>query len=153
MKTNKRRRTKLFGDQCLCCCLMHFIFFTANSFHEWISGHFTRKGHWRSYEVKNVTKSSDPCHLFRLYWQRRMCPFQVLLWYYKSLRFQIHLWFSASIVDFVLKMNLKNVQLQQETGDTCSWKGQLEKTRSWKVFSWKVSLKLERTDRSLKVSF
>ena len=40
-------------------------------------------------------------------------------------------------------------------GDTCSWKGQLERTRSWKVFSWKVcswkvSLKLERAKRSWK---
>ena len=23
-------------------------------------------------------------------------------------------------------------------GDACSWKGQLERTRSWKVLSWKV---------------
>ena len=26
--------------------------------------------------------------------------------------------------------------------DTCSWNGQLEKTRSWKVFSWKVSVQV-----------
>ena len=40
-------------------------------------------------------------------------------------------------------------------GDTCSWKGQLERTRSWKVLSWKVWSwkvwpKLERTERSWK---
>ena len=40
-------------------------------------------------------------------------------------------------------------------GDTCSWKGQLERTRSWKVlswkvWSWKVSLKLEMAKRSWK---
>ena len=39
--------------------------------------------------------------------------------------------------------------------ETCSWKGQLERTRSWKVRSWKVrswkvSLKLERAKRSWK---
>ena len=39
--------------------------------------------------------------------------------------------------------------------DTCSWKGQLKRTRSWtvlswKVRSWKVSLKLERAKRSWK---
>ena len=39
--------------------------------------------------------------------------------------------------------------------DTCSWKGQLERTRSWKVLSWKVWSwkvwpKLERTERSWK---
>ena len=39
--------------------------------------------------------------------------------------------------------------------DTCSWKGQLERTRnwkalSWKVRSWKVSLKLERAKRNWK---
>jgi len=39
--------------------------------------------------------------------------------------------------------------------DACSWKGQLERTRSWKVlswkvWSWKVALKLERTERSWK---
>ena len=44
---------------------------------------------------------------------------------------------------------------RQLEGDTCSWKGQLERTRSWKVFSWKVrswklSLKLERAKRSWK---
>ena len=56
-------------------------------------------------------------------------------------------------------------------GDTCSWKGQLERTRSWKVLSWKVwswkvcrswkepsevgknPAKLERTQRSWKVFF
>ena len=55
--------------------------------------------------------------------------------------------------------------------DTCSWKGQLERTRSWKVLSWKVwswkvcrswkepsevgknPAKLERTQRSWKVFF
>ena len=49
--------------------------------------------------------------------------------------------------------------------DACSWKGQLERTRSWKVLSWKVwswkepsevgknRLKLERTERSWKASF
>ena len=45
-------------------------------------------------------------------------------------------------------------------GDTCSWKGQFERTRSrkvlswkvwsWKVRSWKVSLMLERAKRSWK---
>ena len=39
--------------------------------------------------------------------------------------------------------------------DTCSWKGQLGRTRSWKVlswkvWSWKVSLKLERAKRNWK---
>ena len=39
--------------------------------------------------------------------------------------------------------------------DTCSWKGQLERTRSWKVLSWKVCswkvwLKFERAKRSWK---
>ena len=39
--------------------------------------------------------------------------------------------------------------------DACSWKGQLERTRSWKVlswkvWSWKVWLKLERAKRSWK---
>ena len=34
--------------------------------------------------------------------------------------------------------------------DTCSWKEQLERTRSWEVLSWKVALKLERTQRSWK---
>ena len=43
----------------------------------------------------------------------------------------------------------------QVNWDTCSWKGQLERTRSWKVlswkvWSWKVALKLERTQRSWK---
>ena len=43
--------------------------------------------------------------------------------------------------------------------DKCSWKGQLEKTRSWKVLSWKDPsevgknrAKLERTERGWKVS-
>ena len=30
--------------------------------------------------------------------------------------------------------------------DTCSWKGQLEKTRSWKVLSWKVRLEIEKNE-------
>ena len=34
------------------------------------------------------------------------------------------------------------------TGDTCSWKGQLERTRSCNVLSWKVSLKSERAKRN-----
>ena len=41
--------------------------------------------------------------------------------------------------------------------DTCSWKGQLERTRSWKVscrkvWSWKVWLKLKRAKPSYKES-
>ena len=41
--------------------------------------------------------------------------------------------------------------------DTCSWKGQLERTRSWKVLSWKfwswqISLEFERVRRSWKES-
>ena len=34
--------------------------------------------------------------------------------------------------------------------DTCSWKGQFERTRSWKALNWKFSLKLERVKRSWK---
>ena len=67
---------------------------------------------------------------------------------------------------------MSTVQVSQEFGftpfgqsvwwDACSWKGQLERTRSWKVLSWKVwswkessevgknRAKLGRTQRSLK---
>ena len=60
----------------------------------------------------------------------------------------------------VLKINASAVVLSyifigQSEGDTCSWKGQLERTRSWKVLSWKVWSwkvwpKLERAKRSWK---
>ena len=30
--------------------------------------------------------------------------------------------------------------------DTCSWKGQLGKTRSWKVFSWKVRHEIRKNE-------
>ena len=30
------------------------------------------------------------------------------------------------------------LQERDQERDTCSWKGQLERTRSWKVLSWKV---------------
>ena len=33
--------------------------------------------------------------------------------------------------------------------DACSWKGQLERTRSWKVLSWKVSVKVGKREAKL----
>ena len=30
--------------------------------------------------------------------------------------------------------------------DTCSWKGQLEKTRIWKVLSWKVRHEIKKNE-------
>ena len=38
---------------------------------------------------------------------------------------------------FVQKIN-KTIKRDPKPWDTLSWKGQLERTRSWKVLSWKV---------------
>ena len=38
---------------------------------------------------------------------------------------------------------LKTVYFQR---DTCSWKGQLEKTRSWKDLSWKVRYEIGKNE-------
>ena len=55
---------------------------------------------------------------------------------------------------------MKNQSLESVKNDfldTCSWKGQMEKTRSCEILSWKVSVqvgkslsKLARTERSWK---
>ena len=37
-----------------------------------------------------------------------------------------------------LALPLFHFGLNQFKRDTCGWKGQLDKTRSWKVLSWKV---------------
>ena len=66
--------------------------------------------------------------------------------------------YSSKVVNFLsLKNNLSNSHADhgEFQRDTCSWKGQLERTTSWKVLSWKVwswnvSLKLERAKRSWK---
>ena len=47
-------------------------------------------------------------------------------------------------------MTIPTYSLWSRPRVTCSWKGQLERTRSWKVWSWKVSLRLERAKRSRK---
>ena len=35
---------------------------------------------------------------------------------------------------------------QISEGDTCNWKGQLEKTRNWKLLSWKVRIEIGKNE-------
>ena len=61
----------------------------------------------------------------------------------------------VSFLETKSRPNSKFSKNHPKNRDACSWKGQLERTRSWKVlswkvWSWKVSLKLERAKRSWK---
>ena len=76
-------------------------------------------------------------------------------------RFHNHSWFTICWLQnsWIAKVVFIHANLESSR-DTCSWKGQLERTRnwkvlswkalSWKVWSWKVSLKLERAKKSWK---
>ena len=69
----------------------------------------------------------------------------------KAFRFNLVPWRCGAFSAFKFYENGNNCS----TWNTCSWEGQLERTRnwkalSWKVWSWKVSLKLERAKRNWK---
>ena len=46
--------------------------------------------------------------------------------------------YDAWVERFISSCGGQRNNSHQKNRDTCSWKGQLEKTRSWKVLSWKV---------------
>ena len=50
------------------------------------------------------------------------------------------------ISEFSKKKSSKNFLIINKTWDTCSWKGQLVRTRSWQVLSWKVHNKIGKIE-------